>query len=428
MTRPAFLSAFSSALVGGLGLFFIAWLAIALLPARLAPPLSFQPASFGDLAGWQDDNQAEALPAFLRTCEVYSRRPPSSPVAPALPGALAGQVSDWLPLCDLAAAIAPGDSQAARQYFEAHFRPLAILADGQPRGLFTGYYEPLIEGSLTADAAYPVPLYKRPPELVTVDLGLFRAGLKGRRIAGRVSGGRLTPIESRAEIEAGALAHRGLELLWLQDPVDAFNLHIQGSGRVRLAGGEERRVGYAGPNGHPYTSLGKLLVKRGLMAQEDVSAPAIWRWLRANPVAGARLMQENASFVFFRFLDDATGSTPGGENDGPIGAAGVALTPGRSLALDRSLLPLGAPYWLAASHPDPADPAAAALPLQRLLIAQDTGGAIRGAVRGDVFWGRGNKAETIAGHMANWGRLYLLLPKNLAPARRGESGDHVAKN
>lgn len=412
MRRPVFLSA----LICGPILFLVFWLAAALLPVRVAPPLSFRAVSFADLAGWQDDDQALALAVFLKSCPVHSRQASSAPVASAGLAVLAGAAGDWQALCDLAAGITAGDDAAARAYFEAHFVPMAVLAAGQSQGLFTGYYEPVIEGSLVADPVYPVPLYKRPPELVTVDLGLFRDNLNGTHIAGRVSGGRLAPFEDRAQIEAGALAGRGLELLWLKDPVDAFNLHIQGSGRVRLAGGKELRVGYAGPNGHPYTSLGRLLVKRGEMLLEDVSAPAIWRWVRAHPAAGAKLMQENASFIFFRLLEDA----PGSKQEGPIGAQGVALTPGRSLALDRALLPLGVPYWLEATRPDPADPVGEPLPLARLLIAQDTGGAIKGAVRGDVFWGRGKKAGVIAGHMANRGRIFILLPRNLA-ARTGKN-------
>lgn len=429
MTRPAFLSASASALlpsvIGGLVLFLAAWLAIALLPSREEPGLAFHKSSFANLEGWRHDDQALPLTAFLKTCEIFARRPPASPVGPVLrvePAELAGKISDWLPLCESAAAIPPGDTHAARQFFEENFTPLAISAGGDPMGLFTAYYEPVIEGSLVADPDYPVPLYRRPPELVTVDLGLFRPELKGRRIAGRVKGGRMTPIESRAEIESGALIGRGLELMWLQDPVDAFNLHIQGSGRVRLASGEERRVGYAGPNGHPYTSLGKLLIKRGLLAREDASAPAIWRWLRANPIVGARLMQENASFVFFRFLDDIIG-----DDQGPLGALGAPLTPGRSLAIDKSLLPLGAPYWLETSQPDPADPATQSLPLARLMVGQDIGGAIKGAVRGDVFWGRGREAGIVAGHMANSGRVYLLLPKSLVSAVPDESSGNGAE-
>lgn len=396
------------------------WLAVLLWPTRKTPPLFFEPMAFSDLPGWQDDDQSLALTVFLKSCAVLSPRKKSTPV---MPPTLGGNVGDWLALCDLAGKVPPGDPSSARRFFEEQFLPFAILADGNPRGLFTGYYEPIIEGSLTADPDYPVPLYSRPGDLVTVDLGLFRANLKGTRVAGRVSGGRLTPFESRAEIEAGALDGRDLELLWLKDPVDAFNLHIQGSGRILLADGSQVRVGYAGPNGHPYTSLGKLLIKRGLMAKEDLSAPALWRWVRANPAQGAELMQENASFVFFRRLEDVAGDVAGevaGIDDGPVGAAGVPLTPGRSLAIDRSLLPLGAPYWLEASHPDPADPTGEPIPLARLLIAQDVGGAIKGAVRGDVFWGKGAEAETIAGHMANNGSIFVLLPKSVAQPQRAK--------
>ncbi|MEX2311647.1 MAG: MltA domain-containing protein, partial [Rhodospirillales bacterium] len=220
--------------------------------------------------------------------------------------------------------------------------------------------------------------------------------LAGTQLAGRIVDNKLVPYYSRAEIGSGALRGLGLEVLWVADPVEAFFLHIQGSGRVRLADGSHVRVGYAGRNGRKYTSIGRELVAMGVMPLKDVTAPAIQDWLRANPAAGSALMNKNESFVFFRVI----------EGEGPIGAEGVALTPGRSLAVDRAFLPYGIPIWLDTT--DPVDDS----PLRRILIAQDTGSAIKGVVRGDVFWGFGEMAARRAGLMKQRGRYYLLLPKS----------------
>ena len=228
-----------------------------------------------------------------------------------------------------------------------------------------------------------------------VELGLFRPAWRGERIAGRVVDGRLKPYDGRAEIERGALDRYHLAFLWVDDPVAAFFLQIQGSGRVRLPDGSIVRVGYDGQNGQPYVAIGKLLVERGVLAKEAVSMQAIRAWITAHPEAGKALMAENPSYVFFR---EVTG-------DGPIGSEGVVLTPGRSLAVDRSFVPLGVPVFLDAGPG-----------LQRLMVAQDTGGAIRGPVRGDVFWGAGAEAETRAGAMRARGVYYLLLPKSVTPA------------
>lgn len=331
------------------------------------------------------------------------------------PRRIGGSVADWLPACDAAMA---ADNQGAREFFEANFTPLAISVGGEREGQFTGYYEPVYEGSLESSPEYPVPLYSRPPDLVTADLGLFRADLDGRRIAGRIArngdGGQLRPFESRAEIEGGALSGQGLELLWLKDPVDAFFLHIQGSGRVRLADGSLVKVGYAGPNGHPNTMIGRILVERGEVALEDMSMQAIREWIDTHPAEGAELMRKNASFIFFRRL----------QGDNPVGSLGTELTPRRSLAVDRSHLPLGAPYWVETSRPQQA---AGLVVFNRLMIGEDTGGAIRGAVRGDIFWGRGEEAEFIAGHMANPGRMYILLPNALANDLANALANDLAK-
>ncbi len=233
-----------------------------------------------------------------------------------------------------------------------------------------------------------------------MDLGDFRENLRGERIAGRVVDGRLKPMEDRAAISSGALRGRNLELVWVDDPVDAFFLHIQGSGRVVMDDGSVKRVGFDGQNGHPYVAVGRELIARGAMAREQVSMQSIRAWLKANPGEAQALMNANPSYVFFRPL--------GGE--GPEGAQGVVLTPGRSLAVDRNFVPYGVPVWLDAE--DPLDPAAR---VSRLMVAQDTGGAIRGPVRGDVFWGHGADAEERAGRMRSRGTYWLLLPRTVAP-------------
>ncbi|TNE33326.1 MAG: murein transglycosylase, partial [Alphaproteobacteria bacterium] len=245
----------------------------------------------------------------------------------------------------------------------------------------------------------------RPPELVTVDLGNFRSDLKGRRIAGEVKDGRLVPYPDRTEIEEGALEGRELELVWVDSPIDAFFLHIQGSGVVEMDDGTSVRVGYAAQNGHPYYAIGRSLIKSGEIAAEKMSMQAIRDWMEANPEKAADLMRENPSYVFFRLLDGS----------GPIGAEGIELTPERSLAVDRKWMPLGVPLWLSTTV-TPQDAPADAKPMlfQHLMMAQDTGGAITGPVRGDVFWGHGDRAYHMAGGMKNEGELWILLPNALA--------------
>lgn len=405
-----FRQTFILVLLGALLVVVPVGVALLLLPSKDRGALVLGRADFEALSGWADDDHTAALETFKNACQVLMRQKPAAVVKPRRVG---GRVSDWLSVCVRAATTeATKGSESAREFFEDAFTPLAILARGSDIGKFTGYFEPIIEGSRDPDPAYPVPAYRRPDELVTVDLGLFRNDLGGRRIAGRVSGGRLQPFESRSEIEAGALAGRGLEIMWLKDPTDLFFLQIQGSGRVRLADGSLIGLGYDGPNGHPYVAIGRLLIERGEIAAEDMSMQAIRRWIVENPAKGVALMKENSSYIFFRFL----------KRGGAEGALGTVLTPGRSLAVDRSRLPLGAPYWLEASHPDPVDPAVAEkdISLARLMVAEDVGGAIKGAIRGDVFWGHGNEAEAIAGAMNNEGRYYLLLPNALAARVLGE--------
>jgi membrane-bound lytic murein transglycosylase A len=371
------------------------------LPPPVAAQLTLTRVDFTELPGWSDDQLAEALPALRLSCAALVAQPADLPVGP---NALAGTVADWKPLC----AELPGadaDSSVLRQFFEASFLPLAVAGPDGPDGLFTGYYEPELVGSRRHSGKFATPLYRRPGDLVTVDLGDFRADLKGEALAGRVIDGRLKPYFTRAEIDAGALTGRGLELLWLADPIDAFFLSVQGSGRVRLAEGGTTRIGFAGSNGHPFTAIGRRLVERGQLARDNVSMQAVRGWLRSHPSEAGALMAENARYIFFR---EAGG-------DGPTGTQGGRLTPGRSLAVDAALLPLGVPLWLDTTWP--AGTPTAGQPLQRLVVAQDTGGAIKGAVRGDVFWGTGEAALAIAGPMKQRGRYFLLLPTTVVERR-----------
>lgn len=360
--------------------------------------LVLQPARFADLPGWREDAVAEALPALLKSC----RRITALPEEAELGEPYAGTAADWKPVCAAAARVPAGDSAAARAFFEARLQPYSTANNDDPLGLFTGYYEPLLHGSRKRGGKFTIPLYLRPPELVMVDLGRFRDELEGQRIAGRVEDGALTPYPDRAEIEEGALSGRKLELVWVDDPVDAFFLHIQGSGRIRLTEGGEMRVGYAAQNGHPYFAIGRDLIDRGALTRGEVSMQTIRKWLTEHPEEAREVMRKNASYVFFQEI----------QGEGPLGAEGVGLTPGRSLAVDRKHFPLGVPVWLSAGMPG-TKPGKEDRKIRRLLVAQDTGGAIRGPVRGDVFWGYGPEAAELAGRMKHRGRLWVLLPKTV---------------
>lgn len=352
-------------------------------------PLVLEKTSFRDLPGWTQDNHGQVLVAFSKSCERILKRSPDDGFGP-----LGGTYGDWQPACRALHDIKPGQ---ARAYFERWFVPhQAMMQGGEAEGLFTGYYEPALRGSVTKTGPYAFPLYQRPEDLVMVNLGDFREELKGQRIAGRVKGTHLKPYEDREQITKGQWPHNDKVLVWVDNPVDSFFLHIQGSGRVNFPDGSFMRVGYDGQNGHIYYAIGRELIKRGYMEKEDVSLQSIRAWLEANPDEAWEIMYLNKSYVFFRAL----------EEDGPLGGEGLPLTPERSLAIDRSKISYGVPVWV-----DIKPPIEGEKPLERLMIAQDTGGAIRGAVRGDVFWGHGERAAYLAGHMKSKGRYWLLLPK-----------------
>jgi len=367
------------------------------LSQPLAGEMRLAPVAFRQLPGWRGDRHAPALAAFSRSCRRVFRRPPAAPVGQADIG---GRNRDWWPVCHAARLLKDPGNEQARTFFERWLTPFLVTAGNRASGLITGYFEMELRGAWSRKGNYQVPIYARPPDIVTVDLGRFREDWKGQRVTGRVLGGRVIPAQTRHEIQNGALAGRGLELLWVNDPTDAFFLHIQGSGRVIMEDGTVVRLGFAGRNGRNYVAIGRELVARGAIPQEGLSMQTIRSWLRRNPGQAQKIMARNPSFIFFRPL---TG-------EGPIGSGGVVLTPGRSLAVDRRYIPLGVPLWL-----DTLDPLNPAAPLRRLVVSQDTGAAITGPVRGDLFWGYGEQAAQRAGLMKHPGRLFVLLPKPPAP-------------
>lgn len=341
---------------------------------------------------------SEALPAFQRSCARIARLPATQTLGKS---GLAGAAGDWQPLCARLTALAAGDEVGLRALLEREFRPFALSGPEGDQGLVTGYYEVEFKAARARNAEFAAPLYGRPDDMIEVDLGRFRETLAGERLVGRSEGGKLVPYWTRAEIEGGALSGRGAEFLWAADPIELLLLHIQGSGRAILPDGTVQRVGFAASNGHRFTGIGSTLVERGHLPRAGVSMQGVVKWLHEHPAEAPALMNENARYIFFREI----------EGDGPIGAAGVALTPGRSLAVDPDYLPYGVPLYLDSSYPD------GARPLQRLMLAQDTGSAIKGPLRADFFWGAGEAAFEQAGRMKQQARFFLLLPRALAERR-----------
>lgn len=353
-----------------------------------------KPTSFAALPGWDRDKLSDALPPLQKSCDRILKKPAEETFGAA---GVAGTYGDWQVPC---AKIA--DVTDAAQFFEQNFTPYEVWGDDGRDGLFTGYYVP----ELTSSATAAVPLYAVPSDLISVNLGDFNPDLKGQTVAGRVEGNKLIPYYTRAEIEKGALKGKAPEVARVDNPVDAFFLHIQGSGQVKKPDGTILHVGYAGQNGHPYHAIGRELIARGELTKENVSMQSIRDWLEKNPDKAQALMNENKSYVFFDAKDQA----------GAIGAEGIVLTPGRSLAVDKRKIPYGAPVFISTVSPE------GNMPIERLMIAQDTGGAIRGAVRGDFFWGAGAEAAHQAGLMKSPGRAYVLLPKSVIVPQAMQSG------
>lgn len=356
------------------------------VPPPATPTVKYEPVRWSHLPGWRNDEVKEAWPAFLKSCRAMRFR------------------TGWSAACTAAQSVDGQSSEAVRGYFDRYFEPFAVVKwTGPVRedvGLITGYFEPMLNGSRAPSAKFAAPLYSPPPDLLTIDLTSLYPELKGKRLRGRLEGNRVVPYYERAQLESSA-SLRGREIVWVDSALDAFLLQIQGSGRVRLTTGDVIRLQYADQNGHPYQSIGRYLVDRGELTVEQATMPGIRQWLDAHPERLAEVLNANPSFVFFNEekLDDP--------REGPKGAQGVPLTSGRSIAIDPASVPLGAPVFLDTTYP------ATDRPLQRLVIAQDTGGAIRGVVRADFFWGTGPEAGEQAGRMRQPLRMWMLWPKGL---------------
>ena len=350
--------------------------------------------TFDHINGWAADDHAAVLTAFQHSCtEIIETGHGFKRVAK-----FGGTRNDWLTVCKAAR-----DQKHPRQFFETEFTALKVIDPERPEGLFTGYYEPQAEGSPTPGNGFEVPIYAKPADLVSFDEAAERRlGLKyGRMVNGKPHG-----YYTRREIEEGALKSKGLELVWLRSWVDAFFIHVQGSGRIRLPDGKFLRLAYSAKTGQAYSGIGGLLVERGILSKDNMSMQALRQWMATNPAAARALMWENKSFIFFREVK---------VNDPSLGAPGaqkVSLTPSRSLAVDRSLWMFGTPVWLDADVPS--GEGQRTQRFQHLLIAQDTGTAIKGYARGDVYWGWGETAGLIAGQMKSTGVMTVLLPRKLA--------------
>lgn len=362
-----------------------------LVPALLAgcisisskPPGIGAPVPWSALPDWEQDRPAQAWPGLLSSCTR-----------------LAARDARWRALCADAELFPEPDDATARAFFETRFVPHEVINEsGRHEGLVTGYYEPLLHGSLVKTKRYRYPIYRTPPDLLAIDLAELYPELRGKTLRGRLHEHRVVPYFSRAEIGDGANPLAGNELVWVDDPVALFFLQIQGSGRVQLPDRSTLFVGYADQNGHPYTAIGRKLIEMGALTPEEVSLQSIRDWLQAHPNQAEAVLNSNPSYVFFTLRDP--------ELPGPIGSLSVPLVPERSIAVDPAYIPLGTPVWVDTVLPPRDD---GARPYRRLVFAQDTGGAVKGAVRADVFFGYGAEAEDLAGRMKQSARLYVLLP------------------
>ena len=351
------------------------------VPVPQGQGVAFTPVPFSEIPGWNTDNLAAALPPFIGDCDTLAGHPNTVLGGAGLAAAIAGRASPWRLACGEARVVPPGDPAAARAFFEHSFNAYLVSQDGSAAGLFTGYFEPQFDGSLTRGGPYQTPILRRPPNLRQGEV-----------------------LPTRAAIEHGALAGEHLDLLYLKSPIDAFFLSVEGAGRIRLPDGRVIRVTYDGQNGRQYVPIGKVLVDRGAMTMKEVTMQSIRNWLVDHPGQAQGVMDQNPAYVFFRIEKGST-------DIGPPGALGTPLTPDRSLAVDKAYLPLSAPVFVVTTDP------VTRQPIERLMVAQDLGGAIKGAVRGDIFFGWGKAAEERAGRMREQGQAYVLLPKTSAVAQ-----------
>jgi len=354
-------------------------------------------ASFSRLPGWEKDDHKQALRVLQRSCAVIAKRDPNKPFSKVM--LQSGKVEDWQKICLASSGLEKKGASEARKFFEFWFEPYHVYNNSNPNGLFTGYYLPKLKCNLKRSKRYAFPIYAIPDDWVKVDLGLFDTSLNGRTFVGQVRDHKLYRYPERKAIARGAINKKAKVIAWCDDKIDVAFSHIQGSALVELPNKKQFLIGYEGSNGRSYTALSKVLIKDNQMTKQNSSMQDIRAWFLENPEKTESVLDKNASYVFFRIL----------ENSDPLGSQQVPLTPERSLAVDKRYIPLGVPIWLDTVVPDEATQDFATF--RRLLIAQDTGGAIRGIVRGDVYWGAGDRATFIAGHMKSRGEYWILLPR-----------------
>ncbi len=351
--------------------------------------------SFKKLPGWSEANTLTSLKTFQSSCRTFLKQAPDTLVGNDV---FKLKAKDWHPVCEVALSMKNSTKEEAKQFFQTWFKPVEFY-NGKPiTGLFTGYYFPTISGSLVKTEEYQVPIYGLPNDRVVLRLRDFDKTLPSRTLVGRVKGGDIIPYYTRQEITQGAVEGKSAILAWVKSPIDRLFIEIQGSGILALPNGKQLVLGYAGGNGAPYTAIGRVLIDKGVMTLDSASMQRIRAYLEAHPKEITPVINKNKSFVFFKIL----------EQKGALGAQGLLLTPGYSMAVDQGFVPLGTPVWLKTTRPD--ERTNGTHPFNRLMVAQDTGGAIRGAVRGDIYWGEGARATEIAGKMKDYGRYWLLLP------------------
>lgn len=358
-------------------------------------PVELKQVSFSDLPGWQQANLQPSLTAFKQSCSAFLRQRGDKKVGSKKFELTA---SAWKPLCQQAVKLENPDTATLKQFFESNFTVVKFEKNGEVDGLFTGYYMPLLHGSREKTEHYAYPLYATPKNKVSLDLADFDPSFGHRKLSGLVEGNTLKPMPERAQINQGVLKKSSDVLVWVDDRIERFFLEIQGSGVVELPDGSHMIIGYDSANGAPYKAIGSVLINQKGMSRDGLSMDRIRQYLLKHTDEMDEVLHQNKSFVFFREL----------KQKAALGSQGVPLTPGYSLAVDRKWIPLGMPMWLDTTY---LDSDKKTKPLQRLMIAQDTGGAIKGMVRGDVFWGDTKQAEFIAGNMKNRGHYYLLIPK-----------------
>jgi membrane-bound lytic murein transglycosylase A len=356
----------------------------AITPSATPPAAPFAVSKWEMLPDWQTIDLQPTLAAFLQSCRALKNKP------------------GWQTVCVRANELPQQDSTLLRSFFEEGFSPYQVFnPDGSSQGMITGYYEPRLAGSRAKTKRFRYPLYAVPDDLLTIDLGEAYPQLKDLRLRGRLQGKRIVPYYNRTEISNGKAPLQGRELFWVENAVELFFLQIQGSGRIELPDGTLVKIGYAEQNGHPYISIGKKLVEMGELKIEEASMQGIKSWAEQHPNKLQSLLEQNPSYVFFRELPDGLPA--------PLGALGVPLTEAYSIAVDPRTIPLGAPVFLSTTYPNTTEP------LNRLMLAQDTGGAIKGAVRADFFWGFGEQAGAQAGRMKQSGQMWVLFPKGAEP-------------